>query len=69
MLLENLIKSYEGSIDEKKLDDMIKDVMRRYDITRASFQEVKDVVIMDYEDSDISQVTPHDIVEIVDASF
>ena len=67
-LAEGVIKSYEGSIDEKKLDDMIKSVIKTYKMDPKSFQDIKDVTIEDYQDSDISQVTPHDIVEIIDAS-
>lgn len=67
-IIEGVIKSYEGSIDEKKLDDMIKSVIKTYKMDPKSFQDIKDVTIEDYQDSDISQVTPHDIVEIIDAS-
>ena len=71
-LVENekakVIKSAEGSIDEAKLDKMIDGVIKKYNI-QIPHDKIKRVVIGDYEDSDISKVTPRDIVEIIDASF
>jgi len=66
-LAENTIRSQEGSINQATLDSMIASVLRRFDID-TSIQDIRNLVIMDYEDSDISQVTPRDIIEILDAS-
>ena len=65
---EGKIESAEGSIDGGKLDQMIKDVMSRFEVEPDKFKELKAAVISDYEDSDISQVSQRDIVEIIDAS-
>ena len=62
-----VIKSYEGEIDEAKLDDMIEECRSKWNITE-SLEDIRDLVIEDYEESDISQVTLQDIIEICDSS-
>lgn len=62
------IKTFEGEIDSAVLDGMIESARSTYDIT-TSVESIRELVIMDYDDSDISQVTVQDIVEICNASF
>lgn len=62
------IKTHEGEIDEGELDDMIEEVISYFDMTE-SLEEIRELVIEDYDESDISKVTTQDIIEICDASF
>jgi hypothetical protein len=56
---------------DRRLDHMIHGVMIRYKgflPKNASLENIRRLVKLDYEDSDITKVTPRDIVEIIDAS-
>ena len=67
-LFESQTKTREGSIDSVKLETLIRRVMKKYEIDPGKYEEIKRVVITDYEDSDISKITSRDVVEILDAS-
>ena len=62
-----MIQTFEGEIDQQELDGLIEQVRTRYEV-QASVDEIREAVICDYEDSDISAVTMQDIVEVIDAS-
>lgn len=61
------IKTYEGSIDQDRLDSLIQETRLRYNVS-SSIETIRDAVVCDYAESDISAATMRDIVEIIDAS-
>lgn len=63
-----MIVTDEGAIEQSTLDQMILQVLGEFDIPNVTLEGVRDWVVLDYEESDISQVTHRDIVEIIDAS-
>lgn len=65
------MKLHEIASAPDRLDRMIQGVLQRYGHElpkNASLELIRALVAYDYVDSDISKVTPHDIVEIIDAS-
>lgn len=64
---ETVVDTDEGSIEEKKLDDMIHAVIKKWNMNPKLFARIKKDVLMDYKESDISKVTQRDILEIIDA--
>lgn len=65
------MKLHEMSNFTMRLDHMIKGVLARYQgylPKNATLENIRRLVQMDYEGSDITKVTPRDIVEIIDAS-
>ena len=63
-----MIRSAEGSIEQSTLDAMISKVMKRHGFNPDVLGNIRNAVIDDYQDSNISEVTSRDIVEIIDAS-
>ena len=63
-----VIRSAYGKIDSSVLDGIIMSAMKTYNMPLDGFDDLKDLVVDDYQDSDISQVTVQDVVEIADAS-
>ena len=56
---------------EMRLDHMIQGVLHKYAghlPKGGTLEKVRKLVLRDYADSDITKVTPRDIVEIIDAS-
>lgn len=49
------------------LDDMLHYVINRYQFA-IDLEKARELVVGDYEDGGIEQVTPQDVVEILDAS-
>ena len=58
-----------NKLEEKKLDILIKDTIKNFKIKDISFDDLKELIEEDYEDSDISLVEESDIIEIIDASI
>jgi hypothetical protein len=62
-----MIETSGGKISQEKLDRLIEKARSKYDIP-LSLEEIRTLVIEDYDESDINEVTVQDIVEIIDAS-
>lgn len=60
-----MIETQEGRISRKKLDALIEKARATYDI-KYSVSQIRNWVILDFDEDDISQVTVYDIVETVD---
>ena len=61
-------KTDSGEIAPKKLDGLIMQAIKMYGMDPEALSAIRDAVLDDYMDSDISQVSVQDIVEIMDAS-